>query len=154
MRLLCSCSNMPVPIYLCQFTQICSVFFSYGSYNWSKNNSPLSYTSTSSNMCYNIEVINNINIEFIFIIINRTNYLTRNNAGILVLNRYPDSRFCPGCAEQAQNWFRNYLKIKSLQQANPGKLLRNEVVLEIIICEKKLTWGTHVIRKIPRDYPF
>ena len=28
---------------------------------------------------------------------------TRNDAGISVLNRNPDSHFFPGCAEQAQN---------------------------------------------------
>ena len=44
-------------------------------------------------MYYNIEVINNINIEFIVIIVNRTQYLTRNNAGIFVLNSNPDSHF-------------------------------------------------------------
>ena len=49
-------------------------------------------------------------------------YLTCNNAGILVLNRYPNSHLFPGCVEQAQNWFWNSLKIKSPQQANPGEL--------------------------------
>ena len=38
-------------------------------------------------------------------------YLTRNDAGILVLNRDTASHFCPGCDEQAQNWFWNLLKI-------------------------------------------
>ena len=55
-------------------------------------------------------------------------YPTRNDAGILVLNSDSESHFCPGCAEQAQNWFWNPLKIKSPQQANPGKLSRNAVV--------------------------
>ena len=54
-------------------------------------------------MCYNIEVINNLNIEFIVIVVNRTQYPTRNDAGILVLNSDPDLHLCPGCAEQAQN---------------------------------------------------
>ena len=54
-------------------------------------------------MYYNIEVINNIHIEFIVIVVNRTQYPTRNEAGILVLNIDPDSHFPPGCAEQAQN---------------------------------------------------
>ena len=49
-------------------------------------------------MYYNIEVINNINIYFIVIIVNRTQYLIRNNAGILVLNSDHDLYFCPGCA--------------------------------------------------------
>ena len=63
-------------------------------------------------MYYNIEVINDFNIEFIFIAVNRTQYPTYNDAGILVLNSNP---------EQAQNWFFNLLKIKSPQQAHPGK---------------------------------
>ena len=54
-------------------------------------------------MYYNIEVIININIEFIVIVVNITQYPIRNNACILVLNSDPDSNFCPGCAEQAQN---------------------------------------------------
>ena len=44
-------------------------------------------------MYYNIEVISNINIEFIVIVVNRTQYPTYNNAGILVLNSDPDSHF-------------------------------------------------------------
>ena len=44
-------------------------------------------------MYYNIEVINHINIEFIVIVFNRTQYLNRNDAGILVLNSDPDSHF-------------------------------------------------------------
>ena len=47
---------------------------------------------------------------------------THNTAGILVLNSDPDSYFFTGCAEQAQNLFWNLIKIKSPQQANPGKL--------------------------------
>ena len=54
-------------------------------------------------MYYNIEVINNLNMEFIIIVINRMHYMNRNDAGILVLNSDSDSRFCPGCAEQGQN---------------------------------------------------
>ena len=54
-------------------------------------------------MYYNIEMINNINIEFIVIVFNITQYPTCNDAGILLLNSDPDSHFCPGCAEQAQN---------------------------------------------------
>ena len=54
-------------------------------------------------MYYNIEVINNINIEFVVIVINRTQYPTHKNTGILVLNIDPDSNFCPVCAEQVQN---------------------------------------------------
>ena len=56
-------------------------------------------------MYYNIEVINNLNIEFIVIVANRTQYLTCNDTGILMLNNNPDSHFLPGCAEQAQNQF-------------------------------------------------
>ena len=54
-------------------------------------------------MYYNIEVINNLNIEFIVIVVNITQYMTRNNADILVLNSDTDSHFFPGCAEQVQN---------------------------------------------------
>ena len=79
-------------------------------------------------MYYNIEVIININIEFIVIVVNITQYPIRNNACILVLNSDPDSHFYPGCAEQAQNWFLNLLKIKYPQQANTGKFSRNAVV--------------------------
>ena len=69
-------------------------------------------------MYYNIEVINNINIEFIVIFVNRTQYPTCNDVGILVLNSNPDLHFRPGCAEKAQNWFWNLLKIKFPQQGN------------------------------------
>ena len=44
-------------------------------------------------MYYNIKVINNINIEIIVIVFNRTEYPNRNDAGILVLNSDPDSHF-------------------------------------------------------------
>ena len=44
-------------------------------------------------MYYTIEVINNINIEFIIIVFNRTQYPTCNNTGILMLNSDPDSHF-------------------------------------------------------------
>ena len=53
---------------------------------------------------------------------------TRKSAGILVLNSNTNSHFCPGCAEQAQYWFLNSLKIKSPQKENPRRLLRNAVV--------------------------
>ena len=82
-------------------------------------------------MYYNIEVINNINIKFIVIVVNKTQYLTRNDAGILMLNSDPDSHFCPGCAEQTQNLFWNSLKIKSPQQGNLVKLSRNAVVYHV-----------------------
>ena len=45
-----------------------------------------------------------------------------------MLNRSPNSHFCPGCDEQAQNWFWNLFRIKSPQQANLWKLSRNAVV--------------------------
>ena len=46
--------------------------------------------------------------------------MIRNKAVILVLNSHPDSHFGPGCSEQAQNGFLNYLKIKYTHQENPG----------------------------------
>ena len=54
-------------------------------------------------MYYNIEVINNLNMGFIVIVVNIMQYLTRNDAGILVLKSDPDSHFWAGCAEQVQN---------------------------------------------------
>ena len=54
-------------------------------------------------MYYDIEVINNININVVVIFITRTNDLMRDYEGTLVLNSYPDSHFCTGCAEQVQN---------------------------------------------------
>ena len=42
-------------------------------------------------------------MKFIVIVVNRTQYLTRNNAGILVLNSDPFSHFGSGRAEQVQN---------------------------------------------------
>ena len=44
-------------------------------------------------MYYNIEVINNLNMEFIVIVINRTQYPTFNDTGILILNSDPDLHF-------------------------------------------------------------
>ena len=44
-------------------------------------------------MYYDIEVINNPNIYFIFIIVTRTQTPKRNTAGILVLNRNADFNF-------------------------------------------------------------
>ena len=66
-----------------------------------KNNLQLGYTSPSSSVYYNTEAINNINIDFIVIIVTRMQSPTRNAAGILVLCSDPDSHFFPGCAEQA-----------------------------------------------------
>ena len=54
-------------------------------------------------MYHNTEVINNLNMEFIVIVVKRTQYPIRNDTGILMLNRDPDSHFFPGRAEQAQN---------------------------------------------------
>ena len=45
-----------------------------------------------------------------------------------MLNSDPNLHFCPGCVEKAQNWYWNFLKIKSPQQANQGKLSQNEIV--------------------------
>ena len=91
------------PICLDQIAQICSVFRYSGTSNFSSNNPPLRYTSNSLRMYYNIEVINNLNIEFIVIVINGTQYPNRNVAGILVLNSDPDLHFCPDCDEQPKN---------------------------------------------------
>ena len=56
-------------------------------------------------MYYNIEVINKINLELLIIVVNRIQYLTRNNTGILMLNNDPDSHLLSGCADQTQNRF-------------------------------------------------
>ena len=84
-------------------------------------------------MYHNIEVINDINIDFIFIVVTIIQSPAQNTAGILVLNSNSDSYFFPECAEQAQNWFWRSLKIKSPQHANLGKLFRNAVVWLIYI---------------------
>ena len=83
-------------------------------------------------MYYNIEVINNLNIYFIVIIMNRIKYMICNDAGILVLKSGPDSHFFPGRVKQAQSWFWDSLKIKSPQQANVGNLSRNTIVYYIV----------------------
>ena len=111
-----------------QFTQFCSIFCSCGPFNFSKKNVPLGSTSSSSNLHYNIEFINQINIEFIVNATTRMQYTTHNAAGILVLDIDPDSHFCSGCVEQAQNWFWNSVKIESPQKTNPGKLSHDAVV--------------------------
>ena len=90
-------------------------------------------------MYYNTKVINNININFIVIATTRTHFPTHNAAGILVSNRDLDSSFWSGCAEHAPNWFWNLLKIKSPQQANPGKLSRNSEVCMGEICQLFVT---------------
>ena len=41
-------------------------------------------------MYYDIEVTNNLNKEFIIIIIKRTQYTIQNDTGILMLNSDPD----------------------------------------------------------------
>ena len=53
-------------------------------------------------MYYSIEVIINLNKEFIVLIVNRMQYPNRDNAGVLVLKIDTDSHFFLGCAEQAQ----------------------------------------------------
>ena len=40
---------------------------------------------------------------FIVIVINRTQYPTRNDTVMLMLNSDPDSHFFPGCADKVQN---------------------------------------------------
>ena len=99
LKLLRSCSDLLDSICLDHITQICYVFRSSVPSNFSSNNSPLHYTSHFLSMYYNIEFINNLDIKFIVIVVKITQYLTRNDAGILVLNRNPDSHFCPGCAD-------------------------------------------------------
>ena len=44
-------------------------------------------------MYYSIEVINNLNIEFIVIFVNIAHYLTHNDADILILSSGPDYNF-------------------------------------------------------------
>ena len=98
-------------------------------------------------MYYNIEVINNLNIEFIAIFVNRTQNLTRKNTGTLVLNSNPGSHFFPGCSEQAQNWFWNSLKIKSPQQAIPANLSCNTIVFQWVTLPLRIIQ----IRKYPKS---
>ena len=83
--------------------QLSSVFCYSGPYNLSLSNLPLVYIPPYPRLYYGIEVINNPNIDLIFIIVTRMQSTTRNTAGILVLKSNPASHFCPGCAEQAQN---------------------------------------------------
>ena len=116
------CSSGLAWLILAHLSQFWSVFRSSGPSNFAQNILPLVSISTSSIVYYNIEVVHNINIDFIVI---KTQSLTHNTAGILVLNSYPGSHFCPGCSDQAQNWFWNSLKIKSPQKANPVNLSRN-----------------------------
>ena len=56
-------------------------------------------------MYYNIEVINDPDIEFIDIAVTRTESQNCKGTGIFVLNSNPCSYFFPGCAEQAQTDF-------------------------------------------------
>ena len=86
-------------------------------------------------MYYNIKVINNLNIDFIVVVVNITQYPTCNDAGVLVFNSDPDSHFFPGFPDQAQKWFWNSLKIESPQQENLGKLLCNTVVYHVYIID-------------------
>ena len=88
---------------LAYLDQLCSVICLPGPSSLASNNLPLGSVSPSSSVYYNIEVINNLNIDVIVIIVARIQFTTCNNAIILVLNIYPDSSFCPGCVEQAQN---------------------------------------------------
>ena len=93
--------RMFAPVRLDQIAHICSVFWSSGPSNFSYNNLPLCYTSSSPSMYYNIEFINNLDINFIFIVVSRTQYPTHNDTSILMLNSNRGSYFFPGCAEQA-----------------------------------------------------
>ena len=92
-------------------------------YNLSKNNLSLGSNLPSFSVYYNIEVINNLNIKFIFIATTRTHYLTHNYEDILVPRINGDFHFCIDYDEQAWTWFWNLLKIKSPQQSKPGKIL-------------------------------
>ena len=62
----------------------------------------------------------------LYVPLTRTQHPTLKGTGILVLKINPDYHFSPRCAEQAQHWFWNSLKIKYPQQANP--VPRNSVV--------------------------
>ena len=79
-------------------------------------------------MYYNIEITNNLNIDFIDIVFTIIQYLTCNAAEILVFNSDTNSHFCTGYDEQAQELFWNSLKTKSHQQVNQEKLFRNAVL--------------------------
>ena len=57
-------------------------------------------------MYYTIEVINDLNIDFIVIIATRMQSPNRNSVGILVFSGDPYLHFLPGCSEQAQNLFK------------------------------------------------
>ena len=58
-----------------------------------ENKVSLGYISPSSSVYYDIEFVNNLNIELIFIIVNIIQYLSRNAAGILLLYSDPDLHF-------------------------------------------------------------
>ena len=122
--LLSSCSAMLVPIYtswldwlnlahLAHLIFVCCSSRSYGPSNLSQSHLPLGNISPYPSLYYNIEVINDLNKEFIFIIVVRMQSLTRNVAEILVLNSDTGLHFCPGCAEKYPSLFLNSLKIKS-----------------------------------------
>ena len=74
---------------LYQLTHLCSVFCSSGPSDFSFLNLPFGSIYPSPRFYYNIEVLNNPSIEYIFIVIIRSQYLTRNNGVKLVLNSDP-----------------------------------------------------------------
>ena len=78
-------------------------------------------------MYYNIEVINNININFIVIVVTRTQSPTRNVSGISVLNNDPDSRFVLAVSSQRKTDFK-FAQIEYPQKANPRKLWQNKLI--------------------------
>ena len=74
---------------LYQLARFWSVFFSSGLSNFYSSKLSLGSISPSSIVYYNIEVINNPNIYFIFIIFTINQSLISNDSGILVLNSDP-----------------------------------------------------------------
>ena len=110
-------SGLSRSVFICLFLLCKSNFY--------QNNLPLCSTSPYSSVYHNIDVINNVNIDFIVIVVTWMQSPICNAAGILVFNSDPDYHFCPGRAKQEQNLFWNSLKIKSPQQASLGKLSWN-----------------------------
>ena len=86
-------------------------------------------------MSYEIEDSNSLNIYFIVIVVTRTPFLIINTAGILVFNSDPDSHFCPGCAEQAQNRILKMSQNKIYLAINPQKITLTELSIPYFMVE-------------------
>ena len=71
-------------------------------------------------MYYNIEVINNINIDFIVIVVNRTHYMTHKNEGMLVLNSDPASYFVLAVLSKGKTDFEIRSKLNLLNKQIQG----------------------------------